>query len=149
MPDEYGMNLAPNTASSMAVQLHEMKRMAAPYTSNCINDWSMTNLTVPMETNYSLSVSCSQFKEHVTEDNIFSCASASVTNLPWLPTVPATGLSSSSHHSLTQASSSPSTSARVISRGKTTLTENASLKLSNSLTSETGLNILIIIPCDL
>ena len=57
MPDEYGINLAPNSASSMAVQLNEMKRMEAPYISNCIKDWSLTNFTVPKETNYSLSVS--------------------------------------------------------------------------------------------
>ena len=56
MPDEYGMNLAPNTASSMAVQMNEMKRKPAPYTSKCISDWSKTNLTVPKDTNYSLSV---------------------------------------------------------------------------------------------
>ena len=56
MPDEYGMNLAPNTASSMAVQMNEMIRMPAPYTSKCMNDWKETNLTVPGATNYSLSV---------------------------------------------------------------------------------------------
>ena len=51
MPDEYGMNLAPTTATSMAVQLNKMKRMPAPYTSKCINDWSSTNYSVPEETN--------------------------------------------------------------------------------------------------
>ena len=56
MPDEYGMNLAPNTASSMAVQMNEMTRKPFPYTSKCINDWTKTNLTVPKNTNYSLSV---------------------------------------------------------------------------------------------
>ena len=61
MPDEYGINLAPNSASSMAVQLNEMKRMAAPYTSKCMSDWTMTNFTVPQETNYSLSVSLTIF----------------------------------------------------------------------------------------
>ena len=45
MPDEFGMNLAPNSASSMAVQLNEIKRMAAPYIPNCMADWSNTNLT--------------------------------------------------------------------------------------------------------
>ena len=57
MPDEFGMNLAPNSASSMAVQLNEIKRMAAPYIPNCMADWSNTNFSVPEDTKYSLSVS--------------------------------------------------------------------------------------------
>ena len=57
MPDEYGTNLAPNTATSMAVQLNKMKRMPAPYTSNCMSDWRITNYSVPRDANYSLSVS--------------------------------------------------------------------------------------------
>ena len=56
MPDEYGMNLAPNTASSMAVQMNELSRMPPPYKTKCIEDWSTTNLTVPKNTNYSFSV---------------------------------------------------------------------------------------------
>ena len=79
MPDEYGMNLAPNSASSMAVQLNEMKRMAAPYISNCVAEWSNTNFTVPKETNYSLSVSWYQKSPSLT---IFiSYASAFATSL--------------------------------------------------------------------
>ena len=57
MPDEFGTNLAPNSASSMAVQLNEIKRMAAPYIPNCMSDWSITNFSVPEDTKYSLSVS--------------------------------------------------------------------------------------------
>ena len=57
MPDEFGINLAPNSASSMAVQLNEIKRMAAPYIPNCMADWSYTNFSVPEDTKYSLSVS--------------------------------------------------------------------------------------------
>ena len=53
MPDEFGMNLAPNSASSMAVQLNEIKRMAAPYIPNCMADWSNTNFSVPEDTKYS------------------------------------------------------------------------------------------------
>ena len=56
MPNEYGMNLAPNTASSMAVQMNIIQRKPAPYTSKCMDDWSQTNMTVPSGTNYSLSV---------------------------------------------------------------------------------------------
>ena len=56
MPDEYGMDLAPNTASSMAVQMKEIERKQAPYTPNCMDDWSKTNLTVPDDTHYSLFV---------------------------------------------------------------------------------------------
>ena len=59
MPDEYGISLAPNTATSLAVQLNKMKRMPAPYTSKCSADWSLTNFTVPKNTNYSLSVNTS------------------------------------------------------------------------------------------
>ena len=36
-PDEDGTSLAPNKATSMSVQVNEMKRMPAPYTSKCLD----------------------------------------------------------------------------------------------------------------
>jgi hypothetical protein len=136
MPDEYGMNLAPNSASSMAVQLNEMKRMAAPYTSNCVKDWGNTNFTVPKEINYSLSVSYYQLSPGLTFT--VSYASASATSPPWLATAHATGQSSTSHHSQTPASSSPSTRGHVISRGLTMMTGSAMKRLSGNLILGTG-----------
>ena len=31
LPDEYGLNLAPNTAASLAVRLQELSRLPAPW----------------------------------------------------------------------------------------------------------------------
>ena len=67
MPDEYGMDLAPNTASSMAVQLNkvivesgvyssQITRQKAPYTSRCVDNWEKSEIQVPDGTNYSLAV---------------------------------------------------------------------------------------------
>ena len=70
MPDEYGMDLAPNTASSIAVQMSEVaqlkpsqtkppqiSRQPSPYTSHCMDSWEGAELIVPQDTEYSLSVS--------------------------------------------------------------------------------------------
>ena len=130
------MNLAPNSASSMAVQLNEMKRMAAPYTSNCVKDWGNTNFTVPKEINYSLSVSYYQHSPCLT--TTISYASVSATSQLWLATARATGQSSISHHSRTPANSSPSTRGHVTSRGLTTRTGSVMRRLSGSLILETG-----------
>ena len=81
-PDEYGINLAPNTASSVATQVtwtftdlvdiilqdmdnrqfghnlsqvQEMTRMAAPYQSNCVDSWDYSGYN--LSTNYAFSVS--------------------------------------------------------------------------------------------
>ena len=56
MPDEYGIDLAPNTASSIAVQMNEIQRKPEPYSSKCMADWDKTGLTVEDDTEYSLSV---------------------------------------------------------------------------------------------
>lgn len=56
MPDEYGVDLAPNTASSIAVQLNDITRMAAPYKTNCTARWSDTGLEVDDANVYSLAV---------------------------------------------------------------------------------------------
>ena len=71
MPEEYGMDLAPNTASSIAVQLiqvhlvdtlvrlHEffqIHRQPDPYVSHCVDSWVDTEIQVPESTNYSMAV---------------------------------------------------------------------------------------------
>ena len=55
-PDEYGISLAPNTATSLSVQVNEMTRLPSPYKSKCMKDWSSTGFNVSVS-NYSLSVS--------------------------------------------------------------------------------------------
>ena len=44
MPNEYGNDLQPNTASSLSVQKQEITRMPKPYTSDCYSQWSNTGL---------------------------------------------------------------------------------------------------------
>ena len=55
-PDEYGISLAPNTATSLSVLVNEMTRLPSPYKSKCMEDWSSTGLNVSVSS-YSLSVS--------------------------------------------------------------------------------------------
>ena len=55
-PDEYGTSLAPNTATSLSVQVNEMTRLPSPYKSKCMEDWSSTGFNVSVSS-YSLSVS--------------------------------------------------------------------------------------------
>ena len=55
-PDEYGISLAPNTATSLSVQVNEMTRLPSPYKSKCMEDWSSTGFNVSVSS-YSLSVS--------------------------------------------------------------------------------------------
>eukprot|EP00093_Oithona_nana_P002160 02160.XXX_2468_3350_1 [CDS] Oithona nana genome sequencing. len=45
LPDEYGMDLRPNTASSIAVQLTNITRLEAPFISNCTSGWNQTGYT--------------------------------------------------------------------------------------------------------
>ena len=42
LTDEYGMDLQPNTASSIAIQMNDIRRKAAPYVSNCTTNWTQT-----------------------------------------------------------------------------------------------------------
>ena len=71
MPEEFGIDLAPNTASSIAVQLNQVlfvdffvllheyfqiHRQPDPYVSHCIHSWADTAIQVPESTNYSLAV---------------------------------------------------------------------------------------------
>ena len=77
LPDEYGMNLAPNTASSIAVQMNQISRKPAPYTSDCMEDWSMANLTLNIPTNYSLSVIRTAFSL-IIQDIVYPAVSESL-----------------------------------------------------------------------
>ena len=70
MPEEYGMDLAPNTASSIAVQLNrvsffpgslfhecfQIHRQPDPYKSRCVDSWDDTGIRVQEGTNYSMAV---------------------------------------------------------------------------------------------
>ena len=57
LPDEYGLDLQPNTASSMAVQKTDITRLELPYVSNCTAGWNFTGYEgIPTETKYSLAV---------------------------------------------------------------------------------------------
>jgi len=56
MPEAYGMDLAPNTASSIAVQLNQIHRQPDPYISHCVDSWADTAIQVPESTNYSLAL---------------------------------------------------------------------------------------------
>lgn len=42
LPDEYGMDVQPNTATSIAIQLTNIKRLPDPYDSNCTKNWRDT-----------------------------------------------------------------------------------------------------------
>ena len=58
LPDEYGLDLRPNTATSMAIQKTQIKRLAQPYKSNCTKDWKSTGYEeIPNVLKYSEAVS--------------------------------------------------------------------------------------------
>ena len=58
LPDEYGLDLRPNTASSMSIQKTDISRLEKPYISNCTIGWNVTGYDgIPSETKYSLAVS--------------------------------------------------------------------------------------------
>jgi hypothetical protein len=57
LPDEYGLDLQPNTASSMAVQKTDISRLELPYVSNCTAGWNFTGYEgIPTGAKYSLAV---------------------------------------------------------------------------------------------
>ena len=56
LPDEYGLDLQPNTASSIAIQMHDIQRMAWPYKSNCTAGWEGTAYNIDTDIRYSLAV---------------------------------------------------------------------------------------------
>ena len=46
MVDENGIDLLPNTASSISIQMEKITRMEAPFTSNCTNDWNISRFEI-------------------------------------------------------------------------------------------------------
>ena len=80
MPDEYGIDLAPNTASSIGVQMNQIQRKPAPYSSHCMEDWTDTGLSVQNDTEYSLSVRSMFIITLIRQNNVLSFAIVCVTN---------------------------------------------------------------------
>lgn len=57
IPDENGMDLSPNTATSMAVQVNVISRLPHPYDSNCTESWNETKYDIDDTENiYTLAV---------------------------------------------------------------------------------------------
>ena len=60
LPDEYGLDLRPNTASSMSIQKTDITRLEKPYKSYCTKNWNVTGYEVKhlshSESKYSLAV---------------------------------------------------------------------------------------------
>ena len=42
MPEEFGFNVSPNTKTNVVLAHRTFERLPAPYTSDCIPDWSHT-----------------------------------------------------------------------------------------------------------
>ena len=58
LPDEYGLDLQPNTASSMSIQTTNITRLEKPYTPECTPSWNTTGYKgIPPKTKFSLAVS--------------------------------------------------------------------------------------------
>ena len=58
LPDEYGLDLQPNTASSMSIQTTNITRLEKPYTPECTPSWNTTGYEgIPPKTKFSLAVS--------------------------------------------------------------------------------------------
>ena len=54
LADEYGLDVRPNTASSIPVQLTEITRQAKPYQPNCTSFWNETNYEIEESVKYTL-----------------------------------------------------------------------------------------------
>ena len=94
MPEEFGMDIAPNTASSIAVQLnqvlfiffeerkkhasHQINRQPDPYASHCIDSWDNTGIKVPESTEYSLAVGASFLDNVQNTENFWTAVPAYV-----------------------------------------------------------------------
>ncbi|XP_059085144.1 degenerin-like protein asic-1 isoform X3 [Tigriopus californicus] len=75
MTDEFGNDLIPNTLNSVAVQEIVIGREPAPYTSDCITEWSKTNYSdfIPSSGyNYTLSL-CQRFCLMTTFQDTCGC----------------------------------------------------------------------------
>ena len=57
LPNEHGLELRPNTASSIAVQKNDIKRKAFPFKPNCTSEWKRTRYNVQTDTHYTFAVS--------------------------------------------------------------------------------------------
>ena len=57
LPDEYGLDLRPNTASSIAIQKTNISRKPYPYKPNCTKSWNETGYDIIVDAPYSLAVS--------------------------------------------------------------------------------------------
>ena len=57
LPDEYGIDLRPNTASSIAIQKAVIDRLSHPYQPNCTQGWKSTGYDIDSDIKYSLAVS--------------------------------------------------------------------------------------------
>ncbi len=60
-PDEDGVDMQPNTASSAAVHMNVISRLPAPYESNCTMFWNETQYEVAGDVEYSLTVNNVRF----------------------------------------------------------------------------------------
>ena len=56
LPDENGLDLAPNMANAIAVQQTQIQRLTAPYTPNCTQDWKDTSYVLDSAIPYTLAV---------------------------------------------------------------------------------------------
>ena len=56
LPDEYGINVQPNTKTGLALHNLNVKRMPTPYTTNCTAAWNETNYPSFNESDYTLLV---------------------------------------------------------------------------------------------
>ncbi|XP_059081142.1 degenerin deg-1-like [Tigriopus californicus] len=70
LPDEYGIDLQPNTASSIAIQKNDVERKAAPYDSNCSDSWTSTGYNIDTNMTYTLAA-CQRYC--LQKDLIDSC----------------------------------------------------------------------------
>ena len=61
LPNEYGLELRPNTASSIAVQKNDIKRKEFPFKPNCTSSWNRTRYDVNTDTLYTFAVSLFNF----------------------------------------------------------------------------------------
>ncbi len=60
LPDEYGLDMQPNSASSIAIQMNDIQRKAYPFKPNCTSEWNQTSYKLDVDTQYTLA-SCQRF----------------------------------------------------------------------------------------
>ncbi len=82
LPDEFGINLQPNTATGVAVQKNDITRLEYPFKTNCTKSWSQTPYNVPRKHTYSLAVSLKAKNEYVTHMQRAFTYDTSISDLP-------------------------------------------------------------------